>query len=326
MIKITKISERQRLDNLLTQQEVKIGGAFLKFVDSLQSDKILKEINDAIEANDFTRIDRIIDSYIITFANIFPAVFSTVAASEAERMIEDLSPTAIAVGFDSTHPRAADKARQGRMELLRGLTIQQRQATQQAIASAFETGYSPRQVARAIRESIGLTPRQEQAVRNYRRMLESQSAEALSRELRDRRFDRTVRNAFSGDKVKTLTSDQIDKMVEAYRKNSVNHRALVIARTQGLRAMNEARNEALEQVMEPLSEFYVAFKTWIATHDGRTRDWHASMTGQKVRMGQPFVDGLGNVLQFPGDPSAPAETTISCRCSFTVDVVPIDEE
>lgn len=319
MLRIKKVSERQRLDNLLTDQEVTVGAAFLRFVDKVKSEKVLKELNDAIELGDYTKVNQIIDSFIITFANVFPTVFATVAAVEADHIIEQLSTTAVAVGFDPTHPRAAERVRQGRFDLLRGLTLQQRQTTQQAIAAAFESGYSPRQVARAVVGSIGLTPQQELAVRNYRGLLEKNSAEALRRELRDRRFDSRI----GGD---ALTAQQIEQMTEAYRQNSLRMRALAIGRTQGLQAMNEARDEVIAQVMEPLALTHVAIKTWFPTKDNRTRDFHASMAGQRVPFGQPFVDGKGNLIRFPGDPLAPAETRINCRCGFTVEIKLIEDQ
>lgn len=318
MYQIKKASERQRLDNILKEQEIKIGSAFLKFVDKIKSEKVLKELNDAIENNDFTRVNQIIDGFIITFANTIPTVFATVAAAEADHLIEQLSTTAIAIGFDPTYPRAAELVRQSRFEILRGLTLQQRQATQQAIAAAFESGYSPREVARSVVNSIGLTAQQEQAVRNYRSLLEKQSSQALDRKLRDRRFDRTVETSIKDGT--PLTAAQIDKMTDAYRKKAINLRALTIARTQGIRAMNEARIEVLSQIMEPLAATHVAFKTWFPTLDSRTRDHHASMADQVVEFDKPFIDGKGNVIRFPGDPLAPADTIINCRCGFTVNI------
>jgi len=54
---------------------------------------------------------------------------------------------------------------------------------------------------------------------------------------------------------------------------------------------------------------------WSTTMDGRERESHAAMDGQVVPFGQTFVSGLGNHLRYPGDPSAPAEDRINCRCS-----------
>jgi hypothetical protein len=63
---------------------------------------------------------------------------------------------------------------------------------------------------------------------------------------------------------------------------------------------------------------------WNATRDTHTRAWHASMNGQKRAIGVPFVDGLNNLLRYPGDPKAPLKTRINCRCSktFSIKVAP----
>lgn len=57
-------------------------------------------------------------------------------------------------------------------------------------------------------------------------------------------------------------------------------------------------------------------KVWLATNDGRTRDWHLSMDGQEVGIKEMFIDGLGNELEYPGDPGAEPETVYNCRCSM----------
>jgi len=41
------------------------------------------------------------------------------------------------------------------------------------------------------------------------------------------------------------------------------------------------------------------------------------MDGQEVGLEEPFTDGDGNRLMFPGDPNAPPATTVSCRCVVT---------
>lgn len=57
-------------------------------------------------------------------------------------------------------------------------------------------------------------------------------------------------------------------------------------------------------------------KEWIATPDGHTRDWHIVMDGQEVGVNENFLDGLGNELEYPGDPGAEPETVWNCRCSM----------
>lgn len=96
--------------------------------------------------------------------------------------------------------------------------------------------------------SIGLTLRQLEAVANYRRALEQGSMDALTRELRDRRFDRTVRRAMADDR--PLSRDQIERMVARYRQRFIGYRAEAIARTEALRAVHEGADEAYRQASE----------------------------------------------------------------------------
>jgi SPP1 gp7 family putative phage head morphogenesis protein len=57
-------------------------------------------------------------------------------------------------------------------------------------------------------------------------------------------------------------------------------------------------------------------KEWLTTIDGREREWHQTMDGQIKDLNEPFVSGQGNLLMFPGDPNAPANEVIQCRCAL----------
>lgn len=89
--------------------------------------------------------------------------------------------------------------------------------------------------------------------------------------------------------------------------------AIRTARTMVTGAENRGR---LDRYEEYESEGVVLTKVWLATPDGRTRDWHLSMDGQEVPVDEPFIDGLGNELEYPGDEMAPGETVYNCRCSM----------
>ena len=57
-------------------------------------------------------------------------------------------------------------------------------------------------------------------------------------------------------------------------------------------------------------------QVWLATLDGRTRDSHAMMDGEKVEVGKKFSNGC----RYPGDPQgAPAEI-YNCRCTLVAEV------
>ena len=62
-------------------------------------------------------------------------------------------------------------------------------------------------------------------------------------------------------------------------------------------------------------------KVWIATGDERTREWHLSMDGQEREIDEDFEDGNGNLIQYPGDPSAEPETVYNCRCAIKTHII-----
>lgn len=94
-------------------------------------------------------------------------------------------------------------------------------------------------------------------------------------------------------------------------------RARRIARTEVISAANGAQHEVAGAVA---GSGEVMTKTWLATFDRRTRPSHADAAGQTVAFDQPFVVG-GAELEYPGDPSGPAEEVVNCRCTITYEVV-----
>ena len=90
------------------------------------------------------------------------------------------------------------------------------------------------------------------------------------------------------------------------------------ARTMVTGAENRGRLDSYKQLEE---DGLVLKKVWMATPDGRTRDWHIDMDGQEVNLDENFIDGLGNELEYPGDPGGAPETVWNCRCTMITDVV-----
>lgn len=97
--------------------------------------------------------------------------------------------------------------------------------------------------------------------------------------------------------------------------NNNANSAVRVARTTVTTAENKGRLAGYDELE---SEGVVLEKVWIATPDGRVRDWHLSMDGQKVGIHDPFVDGNGAKLMCPGDTSlgAPGNTIWNCRCTM----------
>lgn len=98
--------------------------------------------------------------------------------------------------------------------------------------------------------------------------------------------------------------------------------AIRTARTMVTGAENRGR---LDRYNDYESKGVVMSKVWIATPDNRVRDWHLSLDGQEQNVDDPFIDGLGNELDYPGDPSAPANTVYNCRCSMRSHILGIKQ-
>ena len=223
------------------------------------------------------------------------------------------SETDIQVVFDQINQRAVTAMQNNSLRMVQGLNQAQRDATREALLDGIRHGVNPRQAAIQVRQSIGLTARQVRAVNNYRRALEQGESRALTLALRDKRFDRTVaRSLRTGG---SLSPAQITKMVNAYIRRQIKYRAEVIARTEALRSVHEGNEEMLRQAIEDgVITAEQLTRTWNTALDTRVRDKHITMQGQERPYGEPFVDQVGNLLRYPGDPLAPASTVISCRC------------
>ena len=81
------------------------------------------------------------------------------------------------------------------------------------------------------------------------------------------------------------------------------------ARTMTTEAENGGRLDSMHEA-ESLGLEYE--KTWMSTHDERTRESHARMDGETVPLDEPFSNGL----MYPADPSGPPEEVYNCRCSL----------
>jgi hypothetical protein len=162
---------------------------------------------------------------------------------------------------------------------------------------------------------IGLTSTQEGWVRNYARDLDELSGNALTRALRDKRFDLTVAKAIREGT--PIPADAKAAMIRAYKNRALRFRAEGIARTEAMAALHEAQRHALDQAIASgaLRADAITMK-WRSARDARVRDTHAELDGQVVKYGESFQSSLGPI-RYPGDPAATAANTINCRCTVS---------
>lgn len=246
--------------------------------------------------------------YASTVAEAFAA-----GAAATEVWLDRATPDSL-ITFDATDAAAVRWAQANKLQIVGGLTYEQRAVIRGAIIDGVRSGHDQRAIARDIRDALGLTDQQRQQVASYRRALEGGDyAAAMRRELHDARSDRSLQAAL--DDGTTIDSARIDPMVDRYRLAYVKARASAIANNDALRAVHQGADEMLRQAIElgQIEAGTIEF-TWRAGSPPKTRLWHASMNGQVRALGVAFTSGQGNALRFPGDPNAPPSETMRCKC------------
>lgn len=104
----------------------------------------------------------------------------------------------------------------------------------------------------------------------------------------------------------------------------LKERGEMIARTETMTSLNAGRDQGIRQLIEAgnITEDQVV-KVWDSTGaDGRTRDTHLAMEGQRRRLNEPFITPMGHRLMHPGDATlgAPGSEVINCRCVLRFDI------
>lgn len=198
---------------------------------------------------------------------------------------------------------------------IQSLNRQTLEGIRQALSAGLAAGLNPIDIARDLREGLGLTPNQEAAVRNYRAALEAGSAKASRYQLRDKRF--------KGGK--DLPKAKIDKMVTRYKERYLKYRSQTIARTETARAISMGQDALWRQaIADGKYKADQIGKRWVYTSDGRARHAHVTIpTRNKDNpplIGEPFQSELGPI-QYPGDAAAAAGNVCNCRCAVVYRVL-----
>lgn len=295
---------------------------FNEIIEWLRDQNKLDDVAALIQAGDVEAAMRTFDRAARMLANTTSLRY--IAA--AENMTSEIARRAkVPATFETASTRAARHLENNRLRTIREFTTRQRAAVRTVMAQATAEGLNPRAQAQLFRDAIGLTEAQAQHVVNYRRALEANSMDALSRELRDRRLDRTLR-AIQDGRRKPLTRAEIERHVQRYRENYIDFRAEVIARTEAMRAVHTGSEEAWAQAIDDgdIQKEQVR-RVWLTARDARVRDSHYPMHGQERAPGEPFISSDGVKLMFPGDPTAPIEEIAQCRCIVVTRLRPVTQ-
>lgn len=123
-----------------------------------------------------------------------------------------------------------------------------------------------------------------------------------------------VDGQLAGEGVDELRA-RIDRVLDVTGSARWTNRARVIAQTESNRAWNAGVYGSALYYEPPTGKGWL--KTWVTNLDGRERPSHHRADGQTVPLRDFFQVGTPPFpMQYPGDPRAPADEVIGCRCSL----------
>lgn len=236
------------------------------------------------------------------------------------------------IRFDVRDPFVETLMRDHSSTRIKGIMDDTMAGIRSVLEQGIRAGNGPRTVATLIagkinpltgkREGglIGLTKNQMDNVTRAASELVSgdpkQLANYLGRKMRNKNYDGYVKRAINGE---AIPADIRRKMGDAMMNRALQVRAETISRTEALQGLHAGQRAAYDQAIDKnLVATDEIERQWDSSGDGRTRDSHEAMNGQTVGFNEAYVTPDGIQLMYPGDPSAPADEIINCRCNETI--------
>ena len=207
------------------------------------------------------------------------------------------------VAYSALNAASVDALARLELQFFPPIFAETRAAFKVAVSSGLEQGMNPRDIARGLRQYVGLTEYDARIISTFELQVRANPAAALQRALRDARYDGTLQRAVDG--TATLTEGQVAAMRDAYVRRLENWRAETWSRTAANNAVKEANLTAWQNSADALGITRANVeKGWSTTIDGREREEHAAMNDEWVPIDEPFSNG----------DMIPGEGDWNCRC------------
>lgn len=327
-------SNRSIFEQLLDKYDVALAEAFFEGIDAIKSQITLRVVVERLEKGDIAGA--------IAAMHLEPEAFSALELALAEAYnsggisfvdslprLKDTDGNRVIFRFGVRNPEAEAFLRDHSAQLVTRIVEDQRVGIRQALTEGLEAGRNPRSTALDVigrvnrvtgrREGgiIGLTAPQERFVSSARAELLSGDKALLrnylTRQRRDKRFDRTVMAAIREGK--PIPAEMPTRMVGRYSDRLLELRGEMLARTETMTALGTARENAMRQQIDngkvAVSDVQ---KIWRSASDGRVRHTHRALNGKAVAFDSVFLSPSGAILRYPGDPNAPVSEISGCRC------------
>jgi uncharacterized protein with gpF-like domain len=179
--------------------------------------------------------------------------------------------------FSPISPAVIDAIRQLDSRVMRTLSEQLRDTVRAWVEQGLREGKGPREIARQLRQVIGLAPHQVEWVEKYKIDLQAQG----------------------------MPGPRAEKALDTYRRRLIAQNAETNARTAALDAQKLGQHLSWQQRVEAGEvDGAKLTKRWSGTLDDRERDSHLIMEGETVPWDQPYSNGQ----------MQPGDGEFNCRC------------
>jgi hypothetical protein len=266
--------------------------------------KALNQIKESLATGNITQANELQQLLLSLEDKVPPEAFVNVRAELHKMMGQSVRIAAnelpinakASAMFDVLNPNHLTAVRDLDTQVIKGLRDEVKDVIRAHVENGLRDGTGPRTIARGIRDVVGLSPSQLQAVENFKRALEEGDvSKALGYKLRDKRLKVS----------KEMSSEQIEKATSAYRKRFIAHHADTISRTATLDSLKKGQALAWEQAVDSGAvDPQRLTKTWVQVDRPTKRESHVSLNGETVPYNVPYSNGE----------MVPGSTTYNCAC------------
>lgn len=331
------------LDQIILLSIPAVQKIFLEAMQKIVDRAAIQEMVIAIELNDPERLFRAtgfssasLNPILDAIEKIYLDAAETTSSTFPQRI---RTPTGLMMfQFDMRNPRVEEDLKRFSSALVTRITDEARDNVREILQQGMIAGKNPRKTAldivgridpvtkKRIGGVIGLTNNQTRWVQNTERYLNSLDPTYFNLKLRDKRFDSIVKKAIQNKK--PLKSEDVEKIVIAYKNRALKYRAETIARTETIQSLNRGEYMAAARVIQEGGLASDAIrKYWDDAGDGKVRHSHRVMgakynSEKGIPLDEPFEFANGMKMMYPGDSSLGADVgeIANCRCALRMKV------
>lgn len=280
---VISMEEWQQMQKAADDSAPEIEQVFTQAAEVTATAIVLKEISEALETGNTAAAEEVINWELFA-AELAAAtlIITNIVQKNGNNAANSLnSKFKLNTRFDLLNPYVVEWIKENSGDMITQITDESRKAIRAIILDAYQSGRHPYKTAREIRQYIGLTERGANAVLNYRKRLESDGK---------------------------LSPVRIDELTKQYSERLIKDRAVMIARTESIKASNAGQQLLWEDAARNgLINLSTAYKKWIVTPDDRLCPVCRAMKGETVPLNSQFSGGVDHAPRHP-----------RCRCSMSL--------